>query len=82
MRAVMKDISGLIIHLNSSKNFVRSLLSGLGKGRVLEEGVDGGDLPVLAVASAYNFEKLDFVLMDASLAGNWVSSFGWLVVMS
>jgi len=55
MSAVMREISGLIRHLNSSKNFVISLLSGLGKGRVLEDGVGGGALPVFAVASAYDW---------------------------
>lgn len=55
MSAVIREISGLIRHLNSSKNFVRSLLSGLGVGCVLEEGVGGGALPVFAVASAYDW---------------------------
>jgi len=53
--ALMRKISGLIIHLNSSKNVIRSLSSELGIGRVLEEGVGGGALPVFAVASAYDW---------------------------
>jgi len=46
MSAVMREISGLIRHLSSSKNFFISLLSGLGK--VLEDGVGDGALPVFA----------------------------------
>jgi len=55
MSAVMKEISGFIRHLSSSKNFFISLLLGLVIGKVLEDGVGGGALPVFAVASAYDW---------------------------
>ena len=55
MSAVMREISGLIRHLSSSKKFFISLLSGLGIGKVLEDGVGGGALTVFAVASAYDW---------------------------
>jgi hypothetical protein len=55
MSAVMKEISGLIRHFNSSINVVISLLSGLVIYRVFEEGVVGGMLPVFAVASTYDW---------------------------
>jgi len=71
MSAVMREISVLIRHLNSSKNFVRSLLSVLGIGRVLEEGVGGGALPVFADASAYDwFDRVLEFCVDGC-------GFGW-----